>query len=118
MKAAARRADGEKALLEAIAEMPAPDRSMGEAAPCHRRLRREHARLKPKTWYGMPAYAKDDKVVCGFDARTSSKRGTQRRLRATAANLDEGAMWPTSLALSKLTAAEEREIGHAGEEAG
>ena len=109
VKAAARRVDGEKALLEAIAEMPAPDRSM--AKRLHAIVGASAPELEPKTWYGMPAYAKDDKVVCFFKSADKFKTRYATFGFEDAANLDEGAMWPTVFALSKLTAAEEREIG-------
>jgi uncharacterized protein YdhG (YjbR/CyaY superfamily) len=108
LKAEARRADGEKALLAAIAEMPGPDRAM--AKRLHEIIKDSAPGLVPKTWYGMPAYTKDDKVVCFFTA--ASKFNTRYATFGfnDSANLDEGAMWPTSFALKKLTAAEEAKI--------
>jgi uncharacterized protein YdhG (YjbR/CyaY superfamily) len=110
LKAEARKADGESALLTKIAEMPAPDRAM--AKRLHEIVKASAPALSPKTWYGMPAYAnKDGKVVCYFTPASKFKeRYATFGFNATA-NLDEGAMWPTSFALKKLTAAEEAKIG-------
>ena len=113
MKAEARagkdRAEGEKAILAAIAAMKEPDRSM--AKRLHEIITANAPALMPKTWYGMPAYAnKDGKVVCFFQAARSSTHGTRRLASAHDANLDEGAMWPTSFALKELTATEEAKI--------
>ena len=109
LKAEARRADGEKALLAKIAEMPEPDRAMAERL--HAIITASAPALSPKTWYGMPAYAnKDGKVVCYFTPASKFKeRYATFGFNATA-NLDEGGMWPTSFALKELTATEEARI--------
>jgi uncharacterized protein YdhG (YjbR/CyaY superfamily) len=110
LKAEARRADGEKALLAKVAEMPEPDRAMAERL--HAIVKASAPGLSPKTWYGMPAYAnKDGKVVCYFTAASKFKSRYATFGFNDDANLDEGAMWPTSFALKKLTAAEEKKIG-------
>jgi uncharacterized protein YdhG (YjbR/CyaY superfamily) len=102
------RAEGERALLEKIAEMPEPDRSM--ARRIHAIVKASAPVLWPKTWYGMPAYARDGKVVCFFQsAHKFNARYATFGFNDTA-NLDEGAMWPTSFALKELTAAEEAKI--------
>jgi uncharacterized protein YdhG (YjbR/CyaY superfamily) len=115
LKAEARRgpradkADGESAVLAKIAEMPEPDRALGERL--HAIIKASAPALSPKLWYGMPAYAKDGKVVCFFQSAQKFKtRYATFGFNATA-NLDEGAMWPTSFALTELTAAEEARIG-------
>ena len=115
VKAAARRGpgagktDGESDLLAKIAAMAAPDRAMAERL--HAVIKASAPGLSPKLWYGMPAYAKDGKVVCFFqDARKFKTRYATLGFN-DAANLDEGAMWPTAFALKKLTAAEEARIG-------
>jgi uncharacterized protein YdhG (YjbR/CyaY superfamily) len=109
LKAEARRADGEKALLAKIAEMPEPDRAMAERL--HAIITASVPELLPKTWYGMPAYAdQDGKVVCYF---TPASKFTERYATFgfnDTANLDEGNMWPTSFALKDLTGAEEAKI--------
>jgi uncharacterized protein YdhG (YjbR/CyaY superfamily) len=109
LKAEARKADGEKALLAKVAEMPEPDRAMAERL--HEIVKASAPDLSPKTWYGMPAYAsKDGKVVCYFTPASKFKeRYATFGFNATA-NLDEGAMWPTSFALKELTPAEEKRI--------
>jgi uncharacterized protein YdhG (YjbR/CyaY superfamily) len=102
------RAAGERDLLAKIAEMPEPDRSMAERI--HAIVKANAPDLSPKTWYGMPAYARDGKVVCFFkSAAKFSSRYATLGFEETA-NLDEGAMWPTSYALKALTAAEEKKI--------
>ena len=109
-KAEARKADGERAVLAKIAEMPDPDRAMAERL--HEIVKASAPALSPKTWYGMPAYAnKDGKVVCFFQA--AEKFGARYATLGFSdkANLDEGAMWPTSFALKELTDTEEAEIG-------
>jgi len=112
MKAEARankdRAAGEKDLLDKIAEMPEPERAM--ATRLHEIVTASAPELAPKTWYGMPAYARDGKVVCFFQSaqKFSSRYATFGF--SDIANLDEGAMWPTSYALKELTAAEEKKI--------
>jgi len=103
------RAEGENAALAAIAEMPEPDRSM--AKRIHEIIKESAPALLLKTWYGMPAYANQDgKVVCFF--QTGQKFGSRYATFGfqDSANLDDGAMWPTSFALKKLTAAEEAKI--------
>jgi uncharacterized protein YdhG (YjbR/CyaY superfamily) len=109
LKAEARRADGEKALLAKIAEMPEPDRILAERI--HAIVKKSAPDLLPKTWYGMPAYAKDGKVVCYFQSAGKFKSRYATFGFNDTANLDEGAMWPTSFALTELTAAEEAKIG-------
>ena len=113
LKAEARRgadkADGESAVLAKIAEMPEPDRAM--AKRLHAIIKASAPALSPKTWYGMPAYAKDGKVVCFFQSAQKFKSRYATFGFSDEANLDEGAMWPTSFALKELTAAEEARIG-------
>jgi uncharacterized protein YdhG (YjbR/CyaY superfamily) len=103
------KAEGESDVLAKIAEMPEPDRTM--AKRLHEIITASAPVLSPKTWYGMPAYAKDGKIVCFFTA--ASKFNTRYATFGfnEDANLDEGAMWPTSFALKELTAAEEERIG-------
>jgi uncharacterized protein YdhG (YjbR/CyaY superfamily) len=109
LKAEARRAEGEKALLAKIAEMPEPDRAMAERL--HAIITASAPDLSPKTWYGMPAYAnKDGKVVCYFTPASKFKERYATFGFNDTANLDEGNMWPTSFALKDLTAAEEAKI--------
>ena len=101
---------GEKALLAKIAEMPEADRVM--AKRIHEIVKANGPGLTPKTWYGMPAYAnRDGKVVCFFQSAHKFKYRYATLGFNDTANLDEGAMWPTSFALKKLTAAEETRIG-------
>ncbi|HET7236786.1 MAG TPA: hypothetical protein VFK59_10190 [Actinomycetota bacterium] len=101
---------GERALLEKIAEMPEPDRSMAERI--HEIVKANVPVLAPKTWYGMPAYAnKDGKVVCYFTAASKFNSRYATFGFNDDANLDQGNMWPTSFALKELTAAEEKKIG-------
>jgi uncharacterized protein YdhG (YjbR/CyaY superfamily) len=108
LKAEARKADGESALLAKIAEMPEPDRAMGKRL--HAIIWATAPELSPRTWYGMPAYAKEGKVVCYFTPASKFKeRYATFGFNATA-NLDEGNMWPTSFALEELTTAEEKRI--------
>ena len=104
-----KRAEGESALLVKIAEMAEPDRAMAQRL--HEIVEASAPALTPKTWYGMPAYAKDGKVVCFF--QSAEKFGARYATLGfgDAANLDEGAMWPTSFALKELSAAEEAKIG-------
>jgi uncharacterized protein YdhG (YjbR/CyaY superfamily) len=103
------KAAGESAVLAAIAAMPEPDRAM--AKRLHAIIKASAPTLSPKTWYGMPAYARDGKVVCFFQsAQKFNTRYATLGFNDTA-NLDEGAMWPTSFALKELTAAEEARIG-------
>ena len=108
LKAAKNREEGERALLAKVAEMPKPDRAMAERL--HAIVTKTAPSLWPKTWYGMPAYAKDDKIVCFFQSAEKFKSRYATFGFNDKANLDEGAMWPTSFALKKLTAAEERKI--------
>jgi uncharacterized protein YdhG (YjbR/CyaY superfamily) len=108
LKAAADKADGESAVLAKIAEMPEPDRVMGERL--HAIITASAPGLSPRTWYGMPAYAKDGKVVCYFQSAHKFKSRYATFGFSDTANLDEGAMWPTSFALKELTAADEAKI--------
>ena len=106
---AAGKADGESIVLAKLAEMPEADRVLGERL--HAIIKASAPALSPRTWYGMPAYAKDGKVVCFFTPASKFKeRYATFGFNATA-NLDEGNMWPTSFALTELTAAEEAKIG-------
>ncbi len=109
LKASARKADGESDVLAKIAEMPEPDRAMAERL--HAIVKASAPALSPKTWYGMPAYAKDGKVVCFFQPAQKFKSRYATLGFSDEANLDEGAMWPTAFALKELTAAEEARIG-------
>jgi uncharacterized protein YdhG (YjbR/CyaY superfamily) len=102
-------AAGERAVLEKIAEMPEPDRTMAERL--HAVIKASAPALSPKTWYGMPAYAKDGKVVCYFTPASKFKERYATFGFNAEANLDQGNMWPTSFALKKLTAADEARIG-------
>jgi uncharacterized protein YdhG (YjbR/CyaY superfamily) len=102
------RAAGESAVLAKIAEMPEPDRALAERL--HAIVKASAPDLSPKTWYGMPAYAKDGKVVCFFQSAEKFKSRYATFGFSDEANLDEGAMWPTSFALKELTAAEEAKI--------
>jgi len=102
------KADGESDVLAKIAEMQGPERAMAERL--HAIIKASAPALSPKTWYGMPAYAKDGKVVCFFQsAQKFNSRYATFGFNDTA-NLDEGAMWPTSFALKELTATEEARI--------
>jgi uncharacterized protein YdhG (YjbR/CyaY superfamily) len=103
------KADGESAVLAKIAEMPESDRAM--AKRLHAIVKATAPSLSPKTWYGMPAYAKDGKVVCFFQSAQKFKSRYATVGFSDEANLDEGAMWPTSFALTELTATEEAKIG-------
>jgi uncharacterized protein YdhG (YjbR/CyaY superfamily) len=107
-KAEAQRADGERAVLAKIAEMQGPDRAM--AKRLHAIIKASVPALSPKTWYGMPAYAKGGKVVCYFQSAQKFKSRYATFSFSDEANLDEGAMWPTSFALKELTATEEAKI--------
>ena len=115
LKAATRRgphaakADGESAVLAKIAEMPEPDRAMGERL--HAVIKASAPALSPKLWYGMPAYAKDGKVVCFFQPAHKFKTRYATFGFNDSANLDEGALWPVAFAVKELTAAEEARIG-------
>jgi uncharacterized protein YdhG (YjbR/CyaY superfamily) len=114
LKAEARRgrradqADGESDVLAHIAKMPEPDRAM--AMRLHAIIKNSAPALSPKTWYGMPAYAKDGKVVCFFQSAQKFKSRYATFGFSDEAKLDEGAMWPTAFALKELTAAEEARI--------
>jgi uncharacterized protein YdhG (YjbR/CyaY superfamily) len=112
----AKKADGESDLLAKIAEMPEPDRAMAERV--HAVVTVSAPALSPKTWYGMLAYAKDGKVVCYFTPASKFKERYATFGFNDTANLDEGAMWPTSFALKELTAAEEAKIGALVKKAG
>jgi uncharacterized protein YdhG (YjbR/CyaY superfamily) len=115
LKAAARRgpraaeADGERDVLAKIAEMPEADRAMAERL--HAVIKASAPVLSPKLWYGMPAYAKDGKVVCFFQSAHKFKSRYATFGFNDAANLDEGTMWPTSFALTELSAADEARVG-------
>ena len=114
LKAEARRSsgtakvDGESDVLAKIAEMTGPDRTMAERL--HAIIKRSAPALSPKTWYGMPAYAKDGKVVCFFQSAQKFKSRYATFGFNDSANLDDGAMWPTAFALTELTDAEEARI--------
>ncbi len=115
MKAAARRgpradkADEESAVLAKIAELPESDRAM--AKRLHAVIQASAPALSPKLWYGMPAYAKDGKIVCHFQSTQKFKTRYATFGFSDQATLDEGAMWPVAYALTKLTAADEARIG-------
>jgi uncharacterized protein YdhG (YjbR/CyaY superfamily) len=109
LKAEAAKADGESAVLAKIAEMHGRDRAM--AKRLHGIVKASAPDLSPKTWYGMPAYAKDGKVVCFFQSAEKFKARYATLGFSDQASLDKGAMWPTSFALKELTAAEEAKIG-------
>ena len=100
---------GESDVLAKIAEMPQPDRAMAERL--HEIVKASAPALSPKTWYGMPAYAKDGKVVCFFQSAQKFNARYATLSFSDEANLDEGAMWPTSFALKELTTVEEARIG-------
>ena len=108
LKAEANKADAEAAVLAAIAKMPEPDRSMAERL--HAIITTAAPVLTPKTWYGMPAYAKDGKVVCFFQSADKFKSRYAMLGFSDEANLDDGAMWPTYFALTELTAPVEAKI--------
>ena len=108
LKAEARGADGERTVLAKIAEMPKADRLLAERV--HAIVKAVAPGLVPRTWYGMPAYAQDGKVVCFFQSADKFKSRYSTFGFNDTANLDEGAMWPTSFALKKLTAADESRI--------
>jgi len=115
LKAAARRgpragkADGESDVLAKIAELPGPDRAMAERL--HAIIMASAPALAPRTWYGQPAYAKDGDVVCFFQPAQKFNTRYATLGFSDKANLDDGAMWPTSYALKELTAADEARIG-------
>lgn len=109
LKAEAKQADGEKAVLAAIAKMPEPDRSMAKRV--HTIVKANAPSLTPKTWYGMPAYAdKNGQAVCFFQSAQKFKARYSSFGFNDAAKLDDGAMWPVAFALKKLTPAEEAKI--------
>ena len=108
VKAATGKADAERDLLAKIAEMPESDRVMGERI--HALVKANAPDLSPKLWYGMPAYAKDGKIVCFFQAADKFKSRYATFGFNDDANLDEGHIWPTSWALTKLTAADEARL--------
>src|SRR5437879_9570225 len=115
LKAAARRgsrageADGESEVLAKIAELPEPDRAMAERL--HAIIKASAPALSPRTWYGMPAYAKDGNVVCFFQSADKFKARYATCGFSDKANLDEGTVWPVTFALKELTTAEEARIG-------
>ena len=115
LKAAARRGPGagkandESAVLAKIAGMPSPDRAMGERL--HAVIKASAPALSPRLWYGMPAYAKDGKVVCFFQSAQKFNTRYATFGFSDKANLDKGAVWPTAFALTELTAADEARIG-------
>jgi uncharacterized protein YdhG (YjbR/CyaY superfamily) len=108
VKAEARKADGEREVLAKIAEMPESDRAIAERL--HAIVKATAPDLSPKTWYGMPAYAKGGKVVCFFQSAQKFKTRYATLGFSDQANLDDGAMWPTAFALKELTAADEARI--------
>jgi uncharacterized protein YdhG (YjbR/CyaY superfamily) len=108
LKAAAVKADGESDLLAKIAEMPAPDRAL--AKRLHAIIKASAPSLSPTTWYGMPAYAKDGKVVCFYQSAQKFKTRYATFGFSDKAKLDEGGMWPVAFALKDLTATEEAKI--------
>jgi hypothetical protein len=108
LKAAKNKEEGERVLLAKIAEMPEPDRSM--ATRLHAIITDAAPALSPKTWYGMPAYAKNDKIVCFYQSADKFKSRYATFGFSDEANIDEGAMFPTSFALKRLTADEEKTI--------
>jgi uncharacterized protein YdhG (YjbR/CyaY superfamily) len=101
--------DGEREVLAKIAGMPEPDRAMAKRV--HAIVRATAPALSPKTWYGMPAYAKDGKVVCFFQSARKFKSRYATLGFSDKAHLDDGAMWPVAFALTQLTAADEARIG-------
>jgi uncharacterized protein YdhG (YjbR/CyaY superfamily) len=107
-KLEATKADWEKEVLAKIAEMPPSDRAM--AKRLHEIIKKSAPTLSPKTWYGMPAYTKDDKVVCFFQSAAKFNARYATFGFNDAANLDKGAMWPVAFALKELTAADEAKI--------
>ncbi len=109
LRAEASKADGEKMLLAKIAEMSPADRTM--ATRIHAIVKANAPGLTPKTWYGMPAYAKEGDVLCFFQSAEKFKARYSTFGFTDKANLDEGALWPTSFALKKLSAADEAKIG-------
>lgn len=108
LKTGTKKADGERDVLAKIAEMPPADRSMAERI--HAIVKASAPSLAPKTWYGMPAYAKDGKVICFFKSADKFKSRYATFGFEEAANLDDGAMWTTSFALTELTPAGEARL--------
>jgi uncharacterized protein YdhG (YjbR/CyaY superfamily) len=108
LKAEAAKADGEKALLEKVGEMKGTDRAI--ATRLHELITEAAPALSPKTWYGMPAYAKDGKIVCFFQSAAKFDSRYATFGFCDEANIDQGPMWPTSWALTELTPAEEKKI--------
>jgi uncharacterized protein YdhG (YjbR/CyaY superfamily) len=108
LKAASNEAEAEQDVLAAIAKMPGSDRAM--AKRLHTIIKDSAPGLSPKTWYGMPAYAKDGKVVCFFRGADKFKERYAMFGFNDSANLDKGAMWPVAFALTELTAADEKKI--------
>ena len=108
LKAARGKADGERDVLAKIAEIAKPDRGMAERL--HALIKASAPELEPRTWYGMPAYAKEGKVLCFFRPAEKFKERYMTLGFQDGANLDDGNLWPTSFALTKLTAAEEKRI--------
>jgi uncharacterized protein YdhG (YjbR/CyaY superfamily) len=109
LKAAKSKAEGESAVLAKIAEMPPADCALAERV--HVIVKASAPDLSPKTWYGMPAYAREGKIVCFFQSADKFKSRYATLGFNDSANLDDGAMWPTAFALKELTAAEEAKIG-------
>jgi len=109
LKAAARKTDGEADVLAKINELPEPDRSM--ATRLHVLVKASAPELAPRTWYGMPAYAKDGKVVCFFQSAQKFKTRYATLGFSDKANLDDGDLWPTAFALKELTAETEARVG-------
>jgi uncharacterized protein YdhG (YjbR/CyaY superfamily) len=108
LKASATKEEGEKACLEAIGKMPKADRTIGKRL--HEIIQDNAPDLAAKTWYGMPAYAKDDKVVCFFQSADKFKARYATFGFNDTANLDQGDMWPTSFAVKELTPAVEKKV--------
>ena len=108
LKAQAAKADGESEVLAKIAEMPEPDRAIAEKL--HTLIKAAAPTLAPKTWYGMPAYAKDGNIICFFQNADKFKARYQTLGFSDKANLDDGAMWPNSYAFTKLSTTEEEKI--------
>jgi hypothetical protein len=108
LKAEAEKADGESAVLAKIAEMQGSDRTM--AKRLHEIIKASAPELSPKTWYGMPAYARDGKIICFFQSAQKFQARYATLGFNDGANLDEGSMWPTAFALKELTAAQEARI--------
>ena len=108
LKASSGKADLEREVLKKIASMPAPDRALGERL--HKIIKASAPALEPRLWYGMPAYAKNGKIVCHFQDANKFKARYATLGFSDEANLDEGSMWPNAYALTRLTAADEATI--------